>query len=109
MRKSTILLFSFVALSIAFSVIRGMVYPSAKDKNKYIKSISQEYLDLFNPEMQKNFVASGFLGTITMPSGVSVSSINYIYDDNGNGRGYDIELFKVGLKNDNPLDEIIKI
>jgi hypothetical protein len=100
MRKSTILLLSFVAIVIAFSAIREMIYPSAKNKtlaknkNKYIGNISQEYLDLFRPELQKKFVASGVLGTITMPSRVSVSSIAYGYEENGYGRAYDIELFK---------------
>jgi hypothetical protein len=109
MRKSTILLLSFVAIVIAFAAIREVVYPSAKSKNKYARSISQEYLDLFRPEMQKKFVASGILGTITMPSGISVSSIVYGYEENGNGRAYDIELFKIGLKEDNALDEVIRV
>jgi len=111
MRKSTILLLSFVAIVIAFVAIREVIYPSAKNKNrnKYVRCISQEYLDLFRPEMQKEFLASGVLGTITMPSGISVSSIVYGYEENGKGRAYDIELFKVGLKDDSPLDEIIKV
>jgi len=109
MRKSTILLISFVAIVIAFAAIREAIYPSAENKNKYVRSISQEYLDLFTPEMQKKFLDSGVLGTITMPSGVSVSSIVYADDENGKGRAYEIELFKVELKDDISLAQIIKV
>lgn len=109
MKKSTILLIVFFAVILVFSIIKTINQPPVKKKNKFTRTIPGEYLDLFSPEAKKQFESEAS-GTITMPSGLSVSSTLYIYlQKSGNASGNNIEIFKVGIKGDKPLDEVIQI
>jgi hypothetical protein len=98
---------------IIISIIRDTLHPSAKsrslNRNRYIKEIPKEYLDLFSDETQKRFDTIGSRSLI-MPSGSTVSSAIYIYiDKSGNASGRIIEIFKDDLKQDRALDQIVNI
>ncbi len=104
MKKSAVILVAFFMLiSISACVRENHSQPGVK---KVVWSVPEEYLEMFTSQTRKQLKN---LTTFEMKSGLASSGLSYIYQTHGHTNGYFMEIFKVELKGNEPLGQIIAI
>jgi hypothetical protein len=107
MKKSTVL---FVLAIICLFIIPIVVLNKHKEPpvntRLFSRAVPGEFMNLFTANAKKQFTV---IGTKKTRSGLPVSSIIYTVNNAEGVHGYIMELFKVGLKNNEALGELIHV
>jgi len=107
MKKKTTIIF-IIALIFLFAV-PIIVLNTHKDPpvnpKLFTRTVPADLLNLFTADAKKEF---DIIGTKKTASGLPVSSVIYTCNNTEGVNGYIVEVFRVGLKNNAPLDEIVR-
>jgi hypothetical protein len=106
MKKKTTVIFT-IALICLFAVpiiVLSLHKDTPVNPKLFSRTVPPELLNLFTDDAKKEF---DIVGTRKTASGLPVSSVIYTCNNMEGVHGYIVELFKVGLKNDMPLADVI--
>ncbi|HZY38251.1 MAG TPA: hypothetical protein VFE53_16455 [Mucilaginibacter sp.] len=105
MKKSTIILIIVIVCLFVIPIIVLNLHKEPPVNAKlFTRTVPDELMNLFTADAKKQF---DIIGTKKTSSGLPVSSVIYTCNNAEGVHGYIVELFKVGLKNNAPLGDIV--
>jgi len=107
MKKSTIILIIGIILLFVIPIaVLNMHKDQPMNTKLFSRTIPGDLLNLFTADAKKEF---DIVGTKKTSPGLPVSSVIYTCNNMEGVHGYIVELFRVGLKNDVPIDDIVQV